>query len=326
MVTPLLRNYICLFMCAFFCMTMKAQQFSVASFRLLTNDISAYISPVRDLNDEACALIKVVGNADFVFSTPLGIVQRKDEVGEIWVYVPHGTVLLTIKHPQWGVLRDYMFQEPLESRLTYELVLNVPQSVIETSKEIIYKRKDVRFGTRTSMLGRNMGKLPYLSNKWNVPWNYLLMADVGFHKYGPLFGLRLGMLKRHGFYLSLGSNAFSMPAMVGECDEMGKVVGKEDAAYYTGEVKDGRWKVLVGGIHRLSGKISLYEGIGYGESNVAWKTSNGDYLRNISYSTQGISAELGGIYQIGDMVFQTGIITINAKQWEVSFGVGIVLK
>ena len=80
-------------------MTMKAQQFSVASFRLLTNDISAYISPVRDLNDEACALIKVVGNADFVFSTPLGIVQRKDEVGEIWVYVPHGTVLLTIKHP-----------------------------------------------------------------------------------------------------------------------------------------------------------------------------------------------------------------------------------
>ena len=43
MVTPLLRNYICLFMCAFFCMAMKAQQFSVASFRLLTNDISAYI-------------------------------------------------------------------------------------------------------------------------------------------------------------------------------------------------------------------------------------------------------------------------------------------
>ena len=38
-----------------------AQDFSVRSFRTLVNDITAYIDPVRDLNDEACALIKVVG-------------------------------------------------------------------------------------------------------------------------------------------------------------------------------------------------------------------------------------------------------------------------
>ncbi len=326
MINSILRISLSFCVVAFFCVSLKAQQFSVTSFRLLTNDISAYINPVRDLNDEACALIKVVGNADFVFSTPLGIVQRKEEVGEIWIYVPQGTVLLTIKHPQWGVLRDFMFQDPLESRLTYELVLNVPQSIIEASKEIIYKRKDIRFWSRIPLLGRNMGQLPHLLNKWNIPWSYLLMADVGIHKNGPLFGLRLGMLKKHGFYLSLGSNAFSMPPIVGECDEKGKVVGKEDAAYYTGEVKDGRWKVLVGGIHRLFSNFSLYEGIGYGESNVDWETSNGDYLHNISYSTQGVNAELGGIYHIGNMVFQAGIITINAKQWEASFGVGIVIK
>ena len=66
----------------FFCVTMHAQQFSVGSFRLLPNDITAYIAPVKDLNNEACALIKVVGDADFVFSTPLEIVQRKEEVGK----------------------------------------------------------------------------------------------------------------------------------------------------------------------------------------------------------------------------------------------------
>ena len=108
-----------------------AQEFKVASFRLLPNDITAWVNPVRDLNDEACALIKVVGNRDFAFSTPLGIVQRKNEVGEIWLYVPNGTRKITIKHPRWGVLRDYKFPVILESRLTYELVIEEPLLKVE---------------------------------------------------------------------------------------------------------------------------------------------------------------------------------------------------
>ena len=80
--------------------TMFSQEFSVASFQVLPNDVSAFIHHVRDLNDEACALIKVEAPSDFAFSTPLGIVKRKDEVGEIWLYVPRGTKMLTLKHPQ----------------------------------------------------------------------------------------------------------------------------------------------------------------------------------------------------------------------------------
>ena len=48
----------------------------------MPNDVSAFITPVRDLNDEPCALVKVEAPSDFAFSTPLGIVSRKDEVGE----------------------------------------------------------------------------------------------------------------------------------------------------------------------------------------------------------------------------------------------------
>ena len=183
----------------------------------------------------------------------------------------------------------------------------------------------MRFSTRTPILGRNVVRLPYVKNKWHVPWRYLLIAEVGAHKNGPVFGFRLGMLKKHGFYLSMGSNIFSVPAMVGECDEKGKVVNSQDVPFYTGDVKDGRWKVLVGGIHRLSGSFSLYEGLGYGENFVAWETSDGDFLRNISFSTQGINVELGGIYQIGNWVFQTGVVAIGVKQWEASFGIGVVL-
>ena len=91
---------------------LQAQEFSVASFRLLPNDVSAFINNVRDLNDEACALIKVVAPSDFAFSSPLGIVKRKDEVGEIWLYLPKGTKTLTLKHPEWGVLRDYRLGKP----------------------------------------------------------------------------------------------------------------------------------------------------------------------------------------------------------------------
>lgn len=58
--------------------------FSVESFRQLPTDVSAFIDAVRDLNDEACALLKVVAPADFAFSSPLGIVERRDKVGEIF--------------------------------------------------------------------------------------------------------------------------------------------------------------------------------------------------------------------------------------------------
>ena len=34
--------------------------FKVSGFRVLPNDVSAFITPVRDLNGDACALVKVV--------------------------------------------------------------------------------------------------------------------------------------------------------------------------------------------------------------------------------------------------------------------------
>ena len=55
---------------------LPALEFKVGSFKQLPNDVSAFINPVKDLNDEDCALIKVLASEDFAFSTPLGIVKR----------------------------------------------------------------------------------------------------------------------------------------------------------------------------------------------------------------------------------------------------------
>lgn len=113
--------------------------FSVESFRQLPTDVSAFIDAVRDLNDEACALLKVVAPADFAFSSPLGIVERRDKVGEIWLFMPKGTKSITLKHPQWGVLRDYAFGTKLESRMTYEMRLRLPQTaVVEKHDTVVY--------------------------------------------------------------------------------------------------------------------------------------------------------------------------------------------
>lgn len=105
----------------------EAQNISVTSFRLLENDLTANTAGTmeRDQNGEPAALIKVVTTEQgFVFDGGMtGIVRTKQEVGEVWVYVPHGIKKITIKHPQLGVLRDYYFPISVEKAKSYEMVL-----------------------------------------------------------------------------------------------------------------------------------------------------------------------------------------------------------
>ena len=100
----------------------------VTSFRLLETDQTANIkgSTERDQNGDVAALIKVATTEQgFVFDGGMvGIVKTRQEVGEIWVYVPHGIKKITIKHPQLGVLRDYWFPCPIEKARTYEMILS----------------------------------------------------------------------------------------------------------------------------------------------------------------------------------------------------------
>lgn len=105
----------------------SAQNISVASFRLLENDLTANTQGTmeRDQNGEVAALIKIVTSEQgFTFDGGMvGITKVKQEVGEVWVYVPHGIKKITIRHQQLGVLRDYFFTLPIETARTYEMVL-----------------------------------------------------------------------------------------------------------------------------------------------------------------------------------------------------------
>jgi thiamine phosphate synthase YjbQ (UPF0047 family) len=94
---------------------------------------------VKDQNGEKCALIKVVTNQKgFVWEAGmLGIQKIEKKTGEYWVYVPHGSEKITIKHDKLGVLRDYVYPEAIKKAKVYEMVLTTGnvKTVVE-KKEI----------------------------------------------------------------------------------------------------------------------------------------------------------------------------------------------
>ena len=306
---------------------MFSQEFSVASFQVLPNDVSAFINNLRDLNDEACALIKVEAPSDFAFSTPLGIVKRKDEVGEIWLYVPKGTKMLTLKHPQWGVIRDYKLGKPLESRMTYELKLNLPRLAIAEKHDTIIQIKTV---TDTIAIPQAKPKMAL---------SIYALATIALHQDGPSYGIFFAMMHRHGFFLHASSDFKSIGKTEGNCDKDGNITKTSSTSnrtngntsnkpYYTGETRHSNYTITAGAIHHIYKSLRIFEGIGYGRSATAWQmgeSEGGGYLLNDGLTHKGVAGEVGILGSIGRLTLSASAITIAGKQWQGSIGIGIKL-
>jgi formylglycine-generating enzyme required for sulfatase activity len=101
-------------------------EIAVKSFRKLESDMTARIdAPKKDQNGDVCAIIKVVTTQTGFIWEPdgLGIVSAENKGAEYWLYVPFGAKRITIKHPQLGVLRDYLYPMGIEKATVYEMVL-----------------------------------------------------------------------------------------------------------------------------------------------------------------------------------------------------------
>ena len=135
-----IRVYLSALLLCLFAQGISAQELSVKSFRLLENDLTAntHATMVKDKNGEVAALIKVVTTEQgFGFDGGMvGVVEVKQQLGEIWVYVPHGIKRITMKHAKYGILRDYYFPIPIEKARTYELVLTTPRKNNEKDDDI----------------------------------------------------------------------------------------------------------------------------------------------------------------------------------------------
>lgn len=290
--------------------------FTVESFRQLPTDVSAFIDAVRDLNGEACALLKVVAPTDFAFSSPLGIVERRDKVGEIWLFLPKGTKSITLKHPQWGVLRDYQFGMKLESRMTYELRVRIPHTtVVEKHDTIVYTQTVV--DTVTVAPPRRV-----------VPLHAFTLLTASLHTDGPSWGVMAALMRRHGAYVHVSSNLHPANKTIGSCSRDGYSPSTGNIPYYTGRTQTSEYAITVGAIHRLSRLLNIFEGVGYGSQTTAWQLADsegGGWLRNENLSHKGFAAELGVVASIGRFCFSASALTIAGKQWQGCIGVGICL-
>ena len=117
-----------------------AQDMSVKTFKLLPNDQTATEEGGKrmDQNGQAAALIKIITTErGFGFEGgALGIVDALQQSDQVWVWVPYGARKITIKHPLFGVLRDYRFPIEIQSGKTYEMVLDNKKSVQGGSTEL----------------------------------------------------------------------------------------------------------------------------------------------------------------------------------------------
>lgn len=286
-----------------------SSDFYVQSFKKLEWDLDARSNyPMLDQNNRKAALIKVViPDSGFDFDVGImGVVGVKQEVGEIWVYVPEGVRKMTIRHKGYGIIRDYEFGCPIESASVYELVLHVPrhqESRVIVRDSIVYVPTPVNVVTprerkRLGISVLAVGSVPDPSFGAMAVWN-------------P---------KRLGAYLKATGNL--KPSNYSyTCHEDGTT----DNGYIwtSGNGHISKMTVTVGGIFKCLDWLSVSAGAGYGERVLLWRDTKGSFAKVGEASEQGIAAELGAIFHFGRLTAYTGVSTIAFKRIYPEVGVGL---
>ena len=286
-----------------------SSDFYVQSFKKLEWDLDARSNyPMLDQNNRKAALIKVViPDSGFDFDVGImGVVGVKQEVGEIWVYVPEGVRKMTIRHKGYGIIRDYEFGCPIESASVYELVLHVPR---HQESRVIVRDSIVYVPTPVNVVTPRERKRLGIS--------VLAVGSVP----DPSFGVMAAWSpKRLGAYLKATGNL--KPSNYSYiCHEDGTT----DNGYIwtSGNGHISKMTVTVGGIFKCLDWLSVSAGAGYGERVLLWRDTKGSFAKVGEASEQGIAAELGAIFHFGRLTAYTGVSTIAFKRIYPEVGVGL---
>lgn len=262
--------------------------FSVQSFRRLEWDLDARSThPLRDQNGRKAALIKVITGAEGLdFDVGLiGVVAVKQEVGEVWVYVPEHVRKITIRHMDYGVIRDYVFPEPIEPAVTYEMILKTPPPV---EKEIIVRDSIVYMPSPA-----DSAALSGLRRR-REPVGLAVSAVASFPEYSG--GLQVTWEKyRFGAYVKAVSN-FRASGSSYSCLSDGTAEG--GYIWTTGRTKVSRLSVTAGLVYRPCSWLNLYAGAGYGSRTLLWEDSALSWARVSDRSFKGMAADIGLQFRI----------------------------
>lgn len=279
-----MRRLLLVLATAFLGLTLLAQEPEIKSFSLNVSDLEAKLNSVRDLNDEACALIRVhIASKDVAFDgNIIGDPVWND--GEWLVFMPAAAPFLTIK-PKGYAAHTYRFQEnPLQSYCTYEMDVVLPP--LERVRSLV---------------------MPSFS------------ISTTSH---PSYGLMVGFVKKFGGYIRAKSDFRFDLKTVGVCNEQGVMDGQQ--AWLTGNTKSNRWAITAGGLARVLSSLYVYAGVGYGQRTLAWENSAGEYYKVSSSSFSGVESELGVVFRFGAFAVSAGMQNNSFKFWEANLGVGVM--
>ena len=249
-----------------------SQNISVKSFRQLTNDMTARIdAPKKDQNGDVCAIIKVVTiQTGFTWEPDgLGIVSAESKAGEYWLYVPFGAKRITIKHPQLGILRDYMYTLPIEKASVYEMVLTTGK-VVTTIEENIIPTQFVLINsipdTADVYINDNLrGQTPFQSEFTEGDYNYRLVKDL-YHPEAGKFNLNSTEGKKE-INLTLKPN-FGFAEIVSSPESgmsvtIDGVQDEQKTPFKTTRLKSGKHKITVSKslFHEQSNEVTIIDGL-----------------------------------------------------------------
>lgn len=152
-------------------MLVSAQEIVVTSFELKVTDLTAKIDPVYDLNDEACALIKIsIPGKNVTFTGD--IIKGPDQpvAGEYHVYLPKGTRRLKVAAENYAPL-TFEFPLELEEFRTYELKLRL----VDRKKTVwalimptfSYAPNHSSYGAMIGILGEKNGGFVHFKSDFN---------------------------------------------------------------------------------------------------------------------------------------------------------------
>ena len=284
--------------------------FYVHSFKKLEWDLDARSNfPVLDQKNRKAALIKIVTPATgFDFDVGgMGVVKVIQDVGEIWVYVPEGVRRITVRHKDYGIIRNHEFGCPIESASVYEMALHVPappKSTIIVKDSIIYvptplepekviKREPLGIGVLA------LGSFPDLSAGAIVSYSG----------------------KRFGAYAKLAGNF--VPSAHSYSCESDSSTG-DGFVWTTGKSRVSRLSVTAGGSFRCLEWLSVSAGAGYGKRILTWEDSKGDWAMVRGSSVQGIAADLGAFLRFGRLTAYLGATTISFDRFYPELAIGFV--
>lgn len=110
--------------------TVMAQDFEVRNFEEYVWGTYARTHPVKDYrHGELCAVIRFSVPARGFKFTGDGVMKQVNATGEVLVYVPKGTHKITIRHADYGMIREYNFPVPISSGTEYRANIALTREV-----------------------------------------------------------------------------------------------------------------------------------------------------------------------------------------------------